>query len=92
MLGFLFEIVVVYLDKSYICVYIYLEVYFDDGICMFCVDIEVLMCGIILLLKVLNFLIYSFEFDVVIIDYCVCGFMCDVDGVKYYIDYVINLI
>lgn len=84
--------VVVYFDKSYICVYIYLESYFEGGLCIFCVDIEVFICGVIFLLKVLNYLIYQFEFDIVIIDYCVCGFICDINGMKYFIDYEINLI
>lgn len=90
--GLLLEIVVVYFDKSYICVYIYLESYLEGGLCIFCVDIEVLMCGVIFLFKVLNYLIYQLELDIVIIDYCVCGFICDINGMKYFIDYEINLI
>lgn len=56
--GLLLETVVVYFDKSYICVYIYSESYFEGGLCIFRVDIEVFICGVIFSLKALNYLIY----------------------------------
>lgn len=91
-LGLLLDIILVYLDKSYIIVYIYLEIYLVDGIVIFCVDIDVFICGVIFLLKVLNYLIYQFDLDIVMVDYWVCGFICDIEGCKYFIDYEINLI
>lgn len=56
--GLLLETVVAYFDKSYICVHTYLESYFEGGLCTFCADIEVFTCGVIFLLKALNYLIY----------------------------------
>ncbi len=43
-------------------------------------------------LKALNFLIHSFESDIVTIDYRVRGFTRDVSGVKHYIDHPIHSI
>ena len=41
-------------------------------------------------LRALNYLIHSFESDIVIIDYRVRGFTRDVKGTKHYIDHKIN--
>lgn len=43
-------------------------------------------------LKALNFLIHSFESDIVILDYRVRGFTRDTSGTKHYIDHEINSI
>ncbi|SDZ94976.1 adenosylmethionine decarboxylase [Alkalimonas amylolytica] len=86
------ETVVAHLDKSHICVHTYPEVHPHDGICTFRADIEVSTCGIISPLKALNFLIHSFESDVVTIDYRVRGFTRDVSGTKHYIDHPISSI
>jgi len=84
--------VVAHLDKSHICVHTYPEVHPQDGICTFRADIEVSTCGLISPLKALNFLIHSFESDIVTIDYRVRGFTRDVKGVKHYIDHPIHSI
>ncbi|MER2493147.1 adenosylmethionine decarboxylase [Catenovulum sediminis] len=84
--------VVAHLDKSHICVHTYPESHPENGISTFRVDIEVSTCGIISPLKALNFLIHSFDSDVVTIDYRVRGFTRDVNGVKHYIDHDINSI
>ena len=81
-----------HLDKSHICVHTYPESHPNNGISTFRVDIEVTTCGIISPLKTLNFLIHSFDSDVVTIDYRVRGFTRDVNGVKHYIDHAINSI
>jgi len=86
------EAVVAHLDKSHICVHTYPEHHPHDGICTFRADIEVSTCGVISPLKALNFLIHSFESDIVTIDYRVRGFTRDVNGVKHYIDHPIHSI
>ena len=55
-------------------------------------DIDVATCGHISPLKALNFLIHSFDSDIVIIDYRVRGFTRDVNGTKYFIEHKINSI
>lgn len=86
------DAVVAHLDKSHICVHTYPEHHPHDGICTFRADIEVSTCGVISPLKALNFLIHSFESDIVTIDYRVRGFTRDVNGVKHYIDHPIHSI
>ena len=49
-------------------------------------------CGRISPLKALNYLIHSFESDIVIMDYRVRGFTRDIRGKKHYIDHSINSI
>ena len=49
-------------------------------------------CGVISPLKALNYLIDSFESDIVIMDYRVRGATRDVRGRKHYIDHKINSI
>ena len=49
-------------------------------------------CGRISPLKALNYLIHSFDSDIVILDYRVRGFTRDVNGKKHYIDHKINSI
>ncbi|MDP5207814.1 adenosylmethionine decarboxylase, partial [Alishewanella sp. SMS9] len=75
-----------------ICVHTYPEVHPHGGICTFRADIEVSTCGIISPLKALNYLIHSFESDVVTIDYRVRGFTRDISGTKHYIDHPITSI
>ena len=84
--------IVSHLDKSHICVHTYPESHPDDGICTFRADIEVSTCGVISLLKTLNYLIHQLESDIVTIDYRVRGFTRDVNGIKLYIDHEINSI
>ncbi len=86
------EAVVAHLDMSHITVHTYPESHPDNGISTFRADIDVSTCGKISPLRALNFLIHSFESDIVIIDYRVRGFTRDVKGVKHYIDHKINSI
>lgn len=84
--------VVGHLDKSHITVHTYPESHPDNGISTFRADIDVATCGRISPLKALNYLIHSFESDIVIMDYRVRGFTRDVRGKKHFIDHKINSI
>jgi S-adenosylmethionine decarboxylase len=86
------DAVVAHLDKSHITVHTYPESHPENSISTFRVDIDVSTCGRISPLKALNYLIHSFESDIVIMDYRVRGFTRDVGGKKHYIDHKINSI
>jgi len=86
------ESVVGHLDKSHITVHTYPESHPHDGICTFRADIDVATCGVISPLKALNYLIHSFESDIVTVDYRVRGFTRDVRGRKHFIDHKITSI
>lgn len=81
-----------HLDKSHITVHTYPEMHPQDGICTFRADIDVSTCGEISPLKALNFLISSFDADIIVVDYRVRGFTRDVNGKKIFIDHRINSI
>ncbi len=84
--------VVMQLDKSHITVHTYPEYHPDEGISTFRADIDVSTCGEISPLKALNYLIHSFDTDIMTIDYRVRGFTRDKDGKKLYIDHDISSI
>lgn len=84
--------VVAHLDKSHITVHTYPEYHPDEGISTFRVDIDVSTCGQISPLKALNYLIHSFDSDIITVDYRVRGFTRDVYGKKHFIDHKINSI
>jgi len=86
------EAVVCHLDKSHVTVHTYPESHPDNGISTFRADIDVSTCGRISPLKALNYLIHSFESDIVVIDYRVRGFTRDISGKKHFIDHQINSI
>jgi len=86
------DAVVAHLDKSHITVHTYPESHPDNGISTFRADIDVSTCGRISPLKALNYLIHSFESDIVIMDYRVRGFTRDISGKKHFIDHKINSI
>jgi len=86
------EAVVAHLDKSHITVHTYPESHPHKGINTFRADIDVSTCGRISPLRALNYLIHSFDSDIVILDYRVRGFTRDVRGHKHYIDHQINSI
>jgi len=88
------DAVVAHLDKSHVAVHTYPESHPDNefGVSTFRVDIDVSTCGLISPLKALNYLIHSFDSDIVTVDYRVRGFTRDVDGVKHYIDHEIDSI
>ena len=86
------EDVVMHLDKSHLTVHTYPESHPHKGISTFRADIEVSTCGQISPLKALNYLIQSFDSDILTLDYHVRGFTRDVSGKKIYIDHRINSI
>ena len=83
------ETIVAHLDKSHISVHTYPENHPENGICTFRVDIDVATCGRISPLKALNYLIHSFNSEIVILDYRVRGFTRDVSGRKHFFDHEI---
>ncbi|MGG3736900.1 adenosylmethionine decarboxylase [Aeribacillus pallidus] len=84
--------VVCSLDKSHITVHTYPEYHPHEGISTFRADIDVSTCGEISPLKALNYLIHSFDADIMIIDYRVRGFTRDINGHKLFIDHDITSI
>lgn len=84
--------VVGHLDKSHVTVHTYPEYHPDNTISTFRVDIDVSTCGTISPLNALNYLIGSFDSDIITIDYRVRGFTRDVEGKKYFIDHNITSI
>lgn len=84
--------VVAHLDKSHLTAHTYPESHPDGGISTFRADLDISTCGQISPLKALNYLIDSFDEDIVIMDYRVRGFTRDMDGQKFYIDHKISSI
>lgn len=84
--------VVGHLDKSHITVHTYPESHPQEGISTFRVDIDVSTCGEISPLKALNYLIKSFDSDILNLDYRVRGFTRDLDGQKLYMDHKVRSI
>jgi len=84
--------VVGHLDKSHITVHTYPESHPENGISTFRADIDVSTCGRISPLRALNYLIHSFDSDILTLDYRVRGFTRDVHGKKHFIDHKINSI
>lgn len=80
------EAVVAHLDKSHITVHTYPEFHPETNIATFRVDIDVSTCGKITPLSTLNYLISSFDSDIITMDYRVRGFTRDVEGNKIFID------
>ena len=86
------ESVVGHLDKSHITVHTYPESHPEKNISTFRADIDVSTCGVISPLKALNYLIHSFDSDIVTVDYRVRGFTRELDGSKLFIDHEITSI
>jgi len=86
------DTLVAHLDKSHLTVHTYPESHPGNGISTFRVDIDVSTCGRVSPLKALNYLIHSFESDIVTMDYRVRGFTRDIKGTKHFIDHQINSI
>lgn len=86
------ESVVNHLDKSHITAHTYPESHPDKGISTFRTDIDVSTCGHISPLKALNYLIHSFDSDIINLDYRIRGFTRDINGKKYFKDHKINSI
>jgi len=86
------EIIHAHLDKSHVTVHTFPEYHPDNSISTFRVDIDVSTCGTISPLNALNYLIASFDSDIITIDYRVRGFTRDVLGKKFFIDHDITSI
>ena len=84
--------VMLHLDKSHVTVHTYPEYHPDNAISTFRVDICVSTCGKISPLKALDYLIGSFDSDIITADYRVRGFTRDLDGKKLFIDHDITSI
>ena len=81
-----------HLDKSHVTVHTFPESHPGNPISTFRVDIDVSTCGAISPLNALDYLIGSFDSDIITIDYRVRGFTRDVEGIKFYIDHDITSI
>lgn len=81
--------VVAHLDKSHLTAHTYPESHPDGGISTFRADLDISTCGQISPLKALNFLIDSFDEEIVIMDYRIRGFTRDIHGQKFYKDHPI---
>lgn len=86
------DTLVAHLDKSHVTVHTYPESHPDNGISTFRLDIDVSTCGMISPLKALNYLIHSFDSDMVTMDYRIRGFTRETDGSKIFADHDINSI
>lgn len=86
------ETIVAHLDKSHITVHSYPESHPEMGISTFRVDIDVSTCGEISPLKALDFLIDSFDSDIITIDYRIRGFTRLENGQKVFKDHKVNSI
>lgn len=84
--------IVAHLDKSHLTAHTYPESHPDGGISTFRADLDISTCGKISPLKALNYLIDSFDEDIVILDYRIRGFTRDVQGRKFYKDHSISSI
>lgn len=86
------ETVLAHLDKSHVTVHTYPEFHPDTSIATFRVDIDVATCGEITPLSTLDYLIGSFDSDIITMDYRVRGFTRDVAGKKLFMDHNITSI
>ena len=86
------EMIHAHLDKRHVTVHTFPEYHPDNSISTFRVDIDVSTCGTISPLNALNYLIASFDSDIITIDYRVRGFTRDVLGKKFFIDHDITSI
>ena len=83
---------IAHLDKSHVTVHTYPEFHPHNSIVTFRVDIDVATCGKITPLTALDFLIGSFDSDIITMDYRVRGFTRNIDGEKIFIDHDITSI
>ena len=90
--AYLGDAIAAHLDKSHVTVHTYPEYHPDNAIATFRVDIDVSTCGTISPLNTLDFLIDSFDSDIITIDYRVRGFTRDTSGKKLFIDHKITSI
>lgn len=81
-----------HLDKSHVTVHTYPEYHPETCIATFRVDIDVATCGEITPLTTLDYLIGSFDSDIITMDYRVRGFTRDVNGKKLFLDHPVTSI
>ena len=86
------DTIVAHLDKSHVTVHTYPEYHPDTCLATFRVDIDVATCGEITPLSTLDYLIGSFDSDIITMDYRVRGFTRDLGGEKLFIDHDITSI
>ena len=86
------QMVHAHLDKSHVTVHTFPEHHPNNCVSTFRVDIDVATCGMISPLSVLDYLIGSFDSDIITIDHRVRGYTRDVHGKKYFIDHDITSI
>ncbi|MDL2289227.1 adenosylmethionine decarboxylase [Clostridia bacterium OttesenSCG-928-F22] len=81
------DAVVGHLDKSHVTVHTYPEYHPDTFLATFRVDIDVATCGEITPLSTLDYLLGSFDSDIITMDYRVRGFTRDIAGKKLFMDH-----
>ena len=81
-----------HLDKSHVTVHTYPEYHPETCIATFRVDIDVATCGEITPLSTLDYLIGSFDSDIITMDYRVRGFTRDVNRKKLFLDHPVTSI
>ena len=86
------DTVVAHLDKSHVTVHTYPEYHPDTSLATFRVDIDVATCGEVTPLSTLDYLIGSFDSDIITMDYRVRGFTRNFEGEKLFIDHKITSI
>ena len=83
---------IAHLDKSHLCIHTYPEESPQNGMAIFRADVELSTCGVISPLEVLNFVINTFDADVIDIDYRIRGMTRNTTGQKLFtIDKLNNL-
>ena len=84
--------ILAHLDKSHVTVHTYPEYHPETSIATFRVDIDVATCGEITPLSTLDYLIGSFDSDIITMDYRVRGFTREIDGKKLFMDHTMTSI
>lgn len=83
---------VAHLDKSHVTVHTYPEYHPETCLATFRVDTDVATCGEITPLSTLDYLIGSFDSDIITMDYRVRGFTRSVNGEKLFMDHKVTSI
>lgn len=86
------DTILAHLDKSHITVHTFPEYHPETCIATFRVDIDIATCGHITPLHTLDYLIGSFDSDIITVDYRVRGFTRNIDGQKVFMDQKITSI
>jgi len=86
------DTILAHLDKSHVTVHTYPEYHPETSLATFRVDIDVATCGEITPLSTLDYLIGSFDSDIITMDYRVRGFTRNVNGEKVFLDHPVTSI